>query len=91
MADFYRDGFNDEIILFYLQSDHAGTAVQGFVLVEDEVANAVVDLLASEIFDGLLGVGMVAYQDVSTCLYQLVSLPSLMGYGLQRVFTTPME
>ena len=74
-----------------MKAYHAGTGVQGFVLVEDEVANAVVDLLASEIFDGLLGVGMVTNQDIGTSLYQLMSLQSLTWNGFKRVFATPMQ
>ena len=91
MADFYRDGFYNEIILFYLQLDDAGATVDGLVLVEDEVTNAVIDLLTTIVLDGLLGVGVMAYQDIGTCLYQLVGLQSLTGYGFQRMFATPME
>ena len=91
MADFYRDGFYNEIILFYLQLDDAGATVDGLVLVEDEVANAVIDLLTSEIFDSLEGVGVMAYQDIGASLYQLVGLQSLTGYWLQGMFATPME
>ena len=66
-------------------------AIDGLVLVEDEVANAVVDLLTTIVLDGLEGVGVVADQDVGTCLNQLVGFQSLTGYGFQGVLTAPMQ
>ena len=45
MAYFHRDGLHFEAVLTHFQTYHTGLAVQGFVLVEDEVAHAVIDLV----------------------------------------------
>ena len=53
MAYFHRDGFHFEAVAAHSQTHHAGLAVQRLVLVEDEVAHAVVDLVAAVVLDGL--------------------------------------
>ena len=55
-----------ETILFIgdTEAHDAGFAVEGFRGVEDEVADAVVDLVAVIVFDGLQGVGVMADEHV---------------------------
>ena len=60
------DGCGDEAVFGNDDLHHAGFAVQGLLLVEDEVADAVVDSLALKGLDGLQGVGVVADKGVGT-------------------------
>ena len=90
MANFHRDGFHVKTVATHSQTHHTGLAVQRFGLVEDEVADAVIDLMATEVLDGLEGVGMVAYEYVGTCKDEHVGIVFLTGYGLQFVFCAPM-
>ena len=85
------DGFHLEIILFDKQANDAGFVVEGLALIEDKVADAVADLSATEIFNSLQGVGVVADEDIGTSLYQLMSLLTLTGHGLERVLPAPVE
>ena len=82
MAYFHRDGLHFEAVLTHFQTYHTGLAVQGFVLVEDKVAHAVIDLVAAVVLDGLEGVCMMAHQHVGTCQNQLVSLEALARHRL---------
>jgi hypothetical protein len=82
MAYFYRDGLHIEAVLAYLQAHHTGLAVQGFVLVEDEIAHAVIDLMTTVVLDGLEGVGMVAHEHVSPSQDEHVGVVTLTGNGL---------
>ena len=91
MAYLYGYGLCFKGILGYYKTYHAGLAVQRLWLVEDKVANAVVDFLAAEILDGLHRVGMMAYQHVGTGINQLMGIPTLAVDGLQRVFPAPMQ
>ena len=50
--------------------NHAGTGVDGFSLVENKVADAVINGATLILFDGLERVGVVANKDVGTCIYQ---------------------
>ena len=91
MAYFHRDGFHVEAVVTHFQPHYTGLAVQRFGLVEDEVADAVIDMMATIVLDGLEGVGMVAYEHVGTCQYEHVGIVFLTGYRLQFVFCAPME
>ena len=90
-AYFYRDGFHGEVVPADFQAYYAGAAVEGLGLVEDEIADAVVDLTATEVLDGLQGMGMVTHQDVGTRHDELMGLHTLTGNGLEGVFCTPMK
>ena len=93
MLNVDRDSFRLEAVLFFgdAETHDAGLAVKGFRGVEDEIADAVVDLVAVVVLDGLQGVGVVADEHVSAGMYQHVGIVALQGYGLQRVFTAPVE
>ena len=52
------------------QSNHASASVDGFGLVENKVADAVINGATLILFDGLERVGVVANKDVGTCVYQ---------------------
>ena len=82
MAYFHWDGLHLEAVVSHFQAHHTGLAVQGFVLVEDEVAHAVIDLMTTVVLDGLEGVGMVAHEHVSPSQYEHVGVVTLTGNGL---------
>ena len=82
----YQGGFSRDF-----QADHAGPGVDGALLVEDEVADAVVDAVAVVILDGLQGVGVMADEHVGSGINQLAGLLALLGNGLQGMFAAPME
>ena len=73
------------------QADHAGAGVDGTLLVEDEVADAVVDAVAVVVLDGLEGMGVMADEDVGSGINQLAGLFALLGYGFQGVFPAPVK
>lgn len=50
--------------------NHAGAGVDGFSLVKNKVADAVINGATLILFDGLERVGVVANKDVGTCVYQ---------------------
>lgn len=50
--------------------NYAGAGVDGFGLVENKVADAVINGATFILFDGLERVGVVANKDVGTCVYQ---------------------
>ena len=70
---------------------HAGACVDGPRLVENEVADAVVDGVAFEVLDGLQGVGVVAYDDVGSGTHKLVGLHALLGQRRERMLGSPMQ
>ena len=47
--------------------------------------------MATEVLDGLEGVGMVAHKHIGTSQYEHVGIVALTGYGLQFVLCTPVE
>ena len=73
------------------QADHAGAGVDGALLVEDEVADAVVDAVAVVVLDGLEGMGVMADEDVGTGINQLAGFLALLWNGFQGVFSSPMK
>ena len=66
----YGDGFNARIVRRNHQFNHASPCVEGFGLVENKVADAVINGAILILFDGLQRVGVVANKDVGTCVYQ---------------------
>ena len=91
-AVFYLNGNSCclDLVLCYLYLDHTGLAVQGLLLIEDKVADAVIDGLALVALDGLQRVGVMTDQGVGTGINQSVGLQSLAGYRLERVLSTPV-
>jgi hypothetical protein len=59
MAYFHWDSLYYKAVATHFQAHHAGLAIQGGRLVEDEIAYAIVDGMTIVVFDGLEGVGMV--------------------------------
>ena len=91
MAYFHRNGLHFEAVLTHFQAHHTGLAVQGFVLVEDEVAYAVIDFVAAVFLDGLEGVGMVAHEHVSTSQNEHMGIVPLAENGLLLMLLPPVE
>ena len=75
------EGRGSDAVFGNIDFDHAGLAVQRLGGVEDEVTNAVVDVMTTIALKGLKRMGVVAYQHVGPCLYQVVGLQSLTGHG----------
>ena len=71
-----------DAVFGYFNFYDAGFAVDGLLLVEDEIADAIVDGLASVVLNGLQRVGVVTYQSISTGSNQAVGIQSLIGHGL---------
>ena len=78
---------------FFRDSDlhHTSLRVDGLLLVEDKVADTVVDWSPFILLDSLEGMGMMADKGIGTSIYQLMSLLALLGYRLQGVLTSPMQ
>ena len=78
---------------FFCNGDlhHASTGIEGTLLVEDEVADAVVDGTALVVLDGLKGMRMVADEGVGTSVYQRTGLKALLGDGLEGMLPTPVQ
>ena len=70
---------------------HACLRVDRFLLVEDEVADAVIDGFPFVLFDGLHGMGVMANQGIGTGVNQLMGLPALLGCRLQGMLCSPMQ
>ena len=66
----YRDGFYVRVVCRKHQSNHASAGVDGFGLVENKVADTVIDVATPVLFDGLQGVGVMANKEVGPCVYQ---------------------
>ena len=73
------------------QADHAGAGVDGTLLVEDEVADAVIDAVAVVVLDGLEGMGVMADEDVGTGINQLAGFLALLWNWFQGVFSAPVK
>ena len=90
VANFDGNGLGFEPSFAHTESHHAGLTVERSGGVEDEIADAVVYLLAQKLLDGLQCVGVMAYQCIGPGTYQLVSVPSLTVDGPQCVFGAPV-
>ena len=77
-----RDGCGLYLNFGYFNFYHAGFAVQGLLLVEDEVADAVIDVASVIVFNGLQGVGVVADEGIGTGFNETTGLHSLAGHWL---------
>ena len=73
-----------------LHRDHAGAGVERTVLVEDEVADAVIDGSSAIVFDGLQGVRMMADDEVGTGIHQTAGETTLQGLGSLMMLPSPM-
>ena len=74
-----------------VERNGARPAVDGLLLVEDEVADAVEDGLAGDDFGGLQGVGVVPDETVGTGLDERTGFLPLLGQGSEGVFPSPVE
>ena len=90
VANLYGNGLGFEPSFAHTESHHAGLTVERSGGVEDEIADAVVYLLAMKILDGLQCVGVMTYQRIGSGTYQLVGIPSLTVDGPQCVFGAPV-
>ena len=63
--DVDREGLCFHVVLGNFYHYYASLAIERLLLVEDEVANAIVDIPAFIVFYGLQGVGMVTDQRIS--------------------------
>ena len=91
MVDADRNGIGHCFFWDDAKTDDAGFGVKGFLLVEDEVADAVEDGLATVGFRGLKGMGVVTDDDVSTGIDERMSLHPLLGQRAQRMLGAPMQ
>ena len=90
VANLYGNGLSFEPVFAHTESHHAGLTVERSGGVEDEIADAVVYLLAMKILDGLQCVSVMTYQRIGPGTYQLVGIPSLTVDGPQCVFGAPV-
>ena len=91
VANFDGNGLGFDTVLAHTYSHHAGLTVERTGGVEDEIAYAVVYLLAQKLLDRLQCVGVVTNKRIGTGTYQLVGVPSLTVDGFQRVFAAPVQ
>ena len=73
------------------KANDAGFGVKGFLLVEDEVADAVEDGLAPVGFRGLKGMGVVTDDDIGAGIDERMSLQPLLGQRAQCMLGSPMQ
>lgn len=76
-AYFHRDSLCFHAIFPDMQTHDTGFRIKGFLLVENEVAYAVINLVTMKIFDGLQGVGMMTHQHIGTCHNEHVGIVAL--------------
>ena len=69
---------------------HAGTSVDGLRLVEDEVSDAVVDGFSLIVLNTLYSMAVMSYDDVGSCVNELMGVTSLPRRGLRDVFHAPV-
>ena len=74
-----------------MKLNDAGTGVDGLVLVEDEIADAVIDRTTTIFLYGLQCVGVVTNECVSTSINQLVRFFPLSDSGTCLMFPPPMK
>ena len=91
MVDADRNGIGHCFFRGDAKADDAGAGVEWFLLVEDEVADAVEDGLAAVGLGALQGVGVVPDDDVSTGIDERMSLQPLLGQRAQRMLGSPVQ
>ena len=91
MVDANGNGIGHCFFLRDAQADDAGFGVEGTLLVEDEVADAVEDGLATVGFRGLKGVCVVTDDDIGAGIDERMSLQPLLGKRAQRMLGSPMQ
>ena len=91
MVDADRNGIGHCFFLRDAQADDAGFGVEGTLLVEDEVADAVEDGFAMVGFSGLKGMGVVTDDDIGASIDERVSLQPLLGQRAQCMLGSPMQ
>ena len=73
------------------KADDAGAGVEGLLLVEDKVADAVEDWFAMVGFSGLKGMGVVTDDDIGAGIDERMGLQPLLGKRAQRMLGSPMQ
>ena len=91
MADFDGKGFYGGRTVGEPQPNETGAGVERARLVEDEVADAVVDTASTIVFDGLQRVAVMANEEIGSGFHQLVGQLPLCGGGLEFMFAPPMQ
>lgn len=91
MVDADRNGIGHCFFRGDAKADDAGAGVEWFLLVEDEVADAVEDGLAAIGFRGLKGMCVVSDDDIGAGIDERMSLQSLLGQRAQRMLGSPMQ
>ena len=91
MVDADRNGIGHCFFRGDAKADDAGFGVEGTLLVEDEVADAVEDGFATIGFRGLKGMGVVTDDDIGAGIDECMSLQSLLGQRAQRMLGSPMQ
>ena len=91
MVDANGNGIDHCFFLRDAKADDAGFGVEGTLLVEDEVADAVEDGFAMVGFSGLKGMGVVSDDDISAGIDERMSLQPLLGQRAQRMLSAPVH
>ena len=90
VAYFDRNGLGLQFVFAHTESHHARSAVELTGGIEDEIADAIINLFAQKLLDGLQCMGVMTYQCIGPGTYQLVSVPSLTTDGPKRVLAPPV-
>ena len=91
LFDIDWDGRCCDVVFGDADLDEAGLGVDGLLLVEDEVADAIIDVVPAIALDGLQGVGVMTDEGVGTGIDQSVGLQSLTGHGVLGMLATPVQ
>ena len=91
LVDADRNGIGHCFFCGDAQADDAGVGVEWFLLVEDEVADAVEDGLAAIGFSGLKGMCVVTDDDISAGIDERMSLQPLLGQRAQCMLSAPVQ
>ena len=91
VVDADRNSIGHCFFLRDAKADDAGFGVEGTLLVEDEVADAVEDGFAMVGFRGLKGMGVVTDDDIGAGIDERASLQPLLGQRAQRMLGAPVQ
>ena len=91
MVDANGNGIGHYFIMRNAQAHDTSACVEWFLLVKDEVANAVINRLTLVAFIRLQRMGVVTNDGIGASFYQSVGLQPLLGHRLQCVFCPPMQ
>ena len=91
VVDANGNGIGHYFIMRDAKANDAGFGVKGFLLVEDEVADAVEDGFAMVGFRGLKGMGVVSDDDIGAGIDERMSLQPLLGQRAQCMLGSPVQ